>query len=361
MPDETVTIDELTIPRSTDDPAYRNFVRFIDVGNANRERIFGTPLLNLDAANMVAFLQDQTWFQQRLFTARRDGRIVATAMLRHEGREATPVAWLGVTVHPAWRCQGIGTALAGHVERRASEAGYTTFQVFANHTTIGEERIAPPTGYGDVPLTDPGVRFLLRRGYTLEQVGRISVLDLPVDPELLAFQRAEAEAAAGPDYRAMTWAGSAPHERLDDIALLHSRMFTDAPFAAMERDTTPWDAARVRAEEDTAARSGRILLTAAVEHRPTGLLVAFSQLQIPRDRARPVSQGATLVLEEHRGHRLGRLVKVVNIQELARVSPGSRMIQTDNAEENRHMLRVNDEVGFRAIGYAGMWKRSLAR
>jgi hypothetical protein len=137
-------------------------------------------------------------------------------------------------------------------------------------------------------------------------------------------------------------------------------MFTDAPTANMEFDTTPWDGARVRAEEETLARSGRLALTAAVEHLPTSRLVAFNQLAIPEDRARPVSQGATLVLKEHRGRRLGMLTKIANIQELARTSPESPVIQTENAEENRPMLDVNEAVGFRAIGYGGMWKKPLA-
>jgi hypothetical protein len=127
----------------------------------------------------------------------------------------------------------------------------------------------------------------------------------------------------------------------------------------MERDTTPWDAARVRAEEEVLARRGCRALTATVEHVPTGKLVAFSQLAIPKDRTRPVDQGPTLVLTEHRGRRLGMLVKVANIQELARVSPESPVIQTDNVEENRPMLDVNEAVGFRAIGYGGMWKKTL--
>jgi GNAT superfamily N-acetyltransferase len=355
-----ISIDELPIPASADDPAFADYARFVDVGNANREFIFGTSKLNLVARNLIAVLQDQTYYQQRPFAAWLDGEIVGSAVLVHMGQEPTPVAWLGSSVHPNVRNRGVGTALVDHIERLAGEAGYTTFQVQAAHTsTSGEPRLASPTGFGDLPRNDPGVRFLLKRGYRLQQINRISFLHLPIDSAVLVERRAEAEAKAGPDYRVLAWTDPTPERWVDDIALLNSRMFTDAPLADMDMDTTPWDAARVRAEEQTVANTGRIRLTAAVEHRPSGHLVAFNELFIPQDRARPVTQGATLVLKGHRGHRLGMLVKIANIQELAQASPESRVIETDNAEENRPMLDVNEAIGFRAIGYSGMWKKTL--
>jgi GNAT superfamily N-acetyltransferase len=355
-----IAIEEIAIPASVDDPAFADYSRFVDVGNANRKHIFGTALLNRVPEMQMVFHQNQTYFQQRLYVARRAGHIAGTASVGHIGQDPSPVTWLAVTVHPNDRHQGIGTTLADYVEQRAREAGYTTFQSFAAHTTAaGGPRLASPTGYGDLPANDPGVRFLQRRRYQLEQIRRISFLDLPVDPDLLGERRAAAEAKAGPDYRVVTWEDATPDAWLDDIALLNTRMSTDAPHANMERDTTPWDAARVRAEENVLTRGGRRALTATVEHVPTGKLVAFSQLAIPRDRTRPVDQGPTLVLTEHRGRRLGMLVKVANIQELARVSPESPVIQTDNVEENRPMLDVNEAVGFRAIGYGGMWKKTL--
>jgi hypothetical protein len=75
---------------------------------------------------------------------------------------------------------------------------------------------------------------------------------------------------------------------------------------------------------------------------------------------RPVHQAETLVLSEHRGHRLGTIVKIANIQHLARVNPDAPLIFTDNAEENRPMLDVNEAVGFEAIAYQAAWKKTFA-
>jgi hypothetical protein len=89
--------------------------------------------------------------------------------------------------------------------------------------------------------------------------------------------------------------------------------------------------------------------------------VAFNGVSVSEtDRTRPAQQGVTLVLKEHRGHRLGMLVKVANIRQLMKESPTTPFILTDNAEENRPMLDVNEAVGFEAIAYEGAWQKVLA-
>ena len=73
-----------------------------------------------------------------------------------------------------------------------------------------------------------------------------------------------------------------------------------------------------------------------------------------------MSQSDTIVLNGHRGHRLGMLLKAANIRNLQSTAPGHPSIITFNAEENRHMLEVNEAVGFSAVGYVGAWKKILA-
>jgi hypothetical protein len=52
------------------------------------------------------------------------------------------------------------------------------------------------------------------------------------------------------------------------------------------------------------------------------------------------------------------LLKVANLQELARYAPEAPLVFTFNAEENRPMLDVNEAVGFRPVGYDGAWKKT---
>src|SRR5690606_19201078 len=163
-----------------------------------------------------------------------------------------------------------------------------------------DSRLPSPTGFGSVPLDNPEVRFLLRRGFALEQVERISRLALPPDPAASARLFASAQAAAGDDYRLVQWAGRTPERWLTDVALLHRRMSTDAPAAALDFVEEDWDEQRVRALDDRREISPRPLLVTAVEHVPTGSLVGFSELSVPPEPERPVEQQDTLVLREHR-------------------------------------------------------------
>jgi len=223
------------------------------------------------------------------------------------------------------------------------------------------EVLVPRTGYGGIPAGDPGARFLQQRGFRLEQVSRGSVLRLPSDEGELLAHRAEAESAAGSDYRLVLWSGPTLDDRRIDIAALYTRMSTDEPVGGLDVIEERWDEDRLVEEEEALQGGGRTLLTAAVEHVGSGRLVGFTRISLPADRRRAAEQEETIVLDEHRGHRLGMLLKVANLQYLAEVSPGTTLVFTFNAEENRHMLRVNEALGYTPIGYEGSWKKSTPR
>jgi hypothetical protein len=67
-------------------------------------------------------------------------------------------------------------------------------------------------------------------------------------------------------------------------------------------------------------------------------------------------QEDTIVVPEPRGHRLGTLVKVANL-DLARAQrPELRVIDTCNADSNPYMVRINEAMGFRPHHRAGEWQ-----
>jgi hypothetical protein len=53
------------------------------------------------------------------------------------------------------------------------------------------------------------------------------------------------------------------------------------------------------------------------------------------------------------------LLKVANLTHLERVAPGHPSVITFNAEENRHMLDVNEAVGFVQIASESAWRKDL--
>lgn len=242
----------------------------------------------------------------------------------------------------------------------AAERGRTLGQAWTVHRPGGGDMLPAPTGFGGVPADDPTTAWFVSRGWQLEQVERVSEFTFAGSEDAIAERRARAEAAA-PDYRYLSWWGATPDDRLDQLALLHTRMSTDAPWGGMEFTEEVWDAHRVRESDARLAASGGERLTGAIEHIPSGTLVGFAELEHyggdPDDAV--THQGDTLVLAEHRGHRLGMLLKTANIQLWRERYPHSPGIITYNAEENRPMLDVNEAVGFVPVNYIGSWQREL--
>jgi GNAT superfamily N-acetyltransferase len=357
-PSPGFTIEELPIPDTLEGPEGADFIATVDVRNAAEVRGYGTPDVEYPVDELFPHWHDP-YELKRLWAARRDGRIVARALLEWQ-LDSTEVGWVTLQVHPDHEGIGIGGALHAVIEQVAREHGFERLVLYAVSPQGGGEQVVPPTDAGSVPVANREVRFLLDRGWRLEQVERGSRIPLPVDAGGLAARRAAAGHAAGPDYRVHTWSGRTPERWLDDQAHLNTRMSTDAPTAGLEEPEDVWDAERVREYDARAGDTTRLLLTAAAEHLPSGRLVAFTQLAVPRTLARPVSQEDTLVLREHRGHRLGMLLKVANLQHLEQTAPGHPSVLTWNAEENRAMLDVNEAVGFAPIGYEGAWRKDLS-
>jgi len=360
------TVEELPIPPNVDVPMAADFVEMVGVRNAVEFVTLGCEALAYSAAELLPVYRTQQYEPKRIFVARMrrgtsertGGPIVGRAILSWSIAQNTSSSWVAAEVLPDHRDRRIGSALFALVEDLAGRSGRPSLQVEALHSAAaGGERVRSPTGYGALPTADPGVRFLTRRGYRLEQVARVSFLDLPVDWSSLAELDRRAADAAGADYTVVSWTGRTPREWMGDLANLRTRMSTDAPSAGLDMDEEPWDDARVASHDDALAAGRRTTLTVGAKHLPSGRLIGFSELSVPDDTARAVQQLDTLVISAHRGHRLGTLLKIANLRRLSAFSPASGLAYTFNAEENRHMLDVNESIGFRAVGYEGAWRK----
>ena len=345
-----VTIEELPIPRTLDGPQGAAFAEMSRVSNDIEAAVVGNYDLAYGPVELLPKYHNR-YEPKRIFVARVDGRIVGRGVHELQSGDNVRSAWLHAEVLPEFRHRGIGSALYQAVEAIALAEGRSVLQAFAFHapTTTGE-RVTSPTGFGSVPLDDEATRFLLARGYKLAQVDRMSRLPLPTAIPPM-------DAAAG--YELESWAGPTPENRLADLALLQSRMSTDAPLGEVDYQPEEWDEARVRDLDARRSADGRIWLTAAVRHIASDNLVGFTELNVAPELHRPVFNHNTLVLSEHRGHRLGMLIKLENLRRLAELAPGHPAIYTWNAEENRHMLDVNEAIGFVPAGYEGSWKKVL--
>ncbi len=120
-----------------------------------------------------------------------------------------------------------------------------------------------------------------------------------------------------------------------------------------------FDAAVLRETEDAALTQGRRTVVTAVEHVASGKLVGLTTISVLAHRQDVVFQDDTLVLQEHRGNKLGLLIKVANMERLSEQFPDARVIYTWNAPENRYLLTVNKQLGFTTAGVTGLWQKEL--
>lgn len=350
------TISELAVPDTINSAEAADFIGMAKVRSIVEAEQRGAAAEVFTAEEMLPNWKNPAT-QMLGLVAKVDGQVVARGNLALPGDASE--CWAAVAVLPEFRNRGIGRALYKQIEQMARDAGRSIIQ---NETSfpagIEGDNLPVPTGFGSVPLDLNSTRFLQHYGFSPEQVGRLSRLSVPVEPSLFAAHLAKAVAAA-PGYRTETWRGRTPERWLDGIALLHTRMSTDAPSAGIEQTEDIWTADRVRAVDDLWADSPRVVLTSVVIHEATGQLVGFTELEVPAESNRAVDQIDTLVLAEHRGHRLGMLLKLTNLRALAAEFPEHTFVETTNAEENRHMLDVNEAVGFMTICYSARWKKEI--
>lgn len=80
-------------------------------------------------------------------------------------------------------------------------------------------------------------------------------------------------------------------------------------------------------------------------------MAGLTELSVTGDGLGNCLQGGTLVLPDHRGHRLGMALKVANLRSLqSRGDALTRpMIHSWNAEVNDHMGAINATLGFVAV------------
>lgn len=337
------------------------FLEMVRIGNAVCEADAGHDYLTQTPEEALGFWHDQTDWTQIGFIAERDGRIVGAVTLVLANEENATAVEFDLVVEPAHRGEGIEEALLTEAERESRARGRTVIQTWTLHRPHTDgERLVPTTGWGSVPAGDRNVLFLRANGFTFEQVERNSVFDLHGSSAVVERSLEEALAAAGPDYRLIAWTSPMAEERLDGFAQLIARMSTDAPQGGLVVEEQVWDADRVRRREARQLAQGLTVSLACVEHVPTGALVAFNELVIAADRTAATQQLGTLVRREHRGHRLGTIVKCANIVRWRQLVPESPRITTFNAEENRPMLDINEAIGFVPASYAGAWKKVLS-
>lgn len=346
----------LTVPASVDADDAADFIAMTHARNAIYAEISGNHDEAMTPAELLPHYAPDPDELRFVWAIVVDGRIIGRVGVDIPLEEGSKAAYWLVELLNEFAGRGIGSAGYELVERTAREHGRTVLQSWAEHPDTPGPRLTPPTGFGTIP-DDRAARFYRRHGYTLEQVERRSTLDLAATADRVDELLADAETQSS-GYRVAQWLAPTPPEYAEAYAWAKSRMSTDVPAAGLEFDEERWDADRLARHEQRLLDGGHAtLVTVALDGGDAA--VAFNELQIGADRTKATHQQDTLVLKEHRGHRLGQLVKCAGLRRWRELVPESPHVVTYNAEENRPMLDINERLGFLPEAYSAGWKKVL--
>lgn len=277
-----------------------------------------------------------------------DGVPAGYLELRLPQLENTGNASVNLVVRPAYRRRGVGRALHEYARRLLTERGRERMIA----VTVGPLPDGP-----DRP--DPGGGFATAMGakVALPEVRRrleIDTLDHAALDALLAGAR---QRAAG--YRTVGWQAYAPEEHLADLSYLDGRLLMDVPLGELTMEPERVDAERIRATERAHDVWGRRRYHQGVLHAASGRLVAWTMIDLHAETRSHAFQQITIVDPEHRGRRLGLLVKIENLRHVLAHEPELRHIDTWNAADNTHMIAINEQLGFRPMDAWTDWQLDL--
>jgi len=279
------------------------------------------------------------------YLVRAEGAPVGLIRLEAPLLENTDMAGVHVSVTPSARRNGFGREMFEFALARVREIGRTKVLI----RTFADVEGCPPT--------DPaGAEFARALGFApaLPEIAR--QLDVSsVDKTLLDGMLAEAWAKAD-GYRIVQWLGVPPEDLIDDVAYLDGRLFQDAPMGDLDLEPEKVTADR----EDSMTVRGRVTVHTGAVHEESGRLAAWTTICLdPEVDNGQAMQFITLVDPDHRGHRLGTIVKIENLRRARVEDPKLNLITTWNAAANGYMITINEAMGFRPAWGMMEWQRAV--
>ncbi len=255
-------------------------------------------------------------------------------------RDNLHLVWSEITVHPDHRRQGHGSAILAEVLRRTREAGRTTVWLGG-------------------PEDDPGVgAFTSRHGfrYASHDARRKQHL-ADVDPDTIAALREQAESAAA-GYELVRLQPPVTDELMAEVAEV-AESINDAPMGDLTYEREVFDLGLMRDVETAAAGRGEHTYRVAARQRSTGTLGGHTLVSVNPLRPERGVQCDTAVARDHRGHRLGLLLKIEMMAWLAETEPQLEYVETFNQADNGFMISVNEALGYRLDRVFRMYERKL--
>ena len=273
------------------------------------------------------------------FLATVGGDPVALAEFLTSDYDNLHLAWLTLEVHPDHRRRGHGSELFEFLLARTRSVG---------RTSVGADGWDSEAARG----------FAAQEGLALKSrdVNRRQFLAEVNWPTLDRLYAEEAPHAAA--YELVRTPRVTPDDELPAMAAMVAAI-NDAPIDDLDIEDELFTPARVRAYERAHAARGILLHRLVARHRETGELAGQTVVGVDGERPELGEQEDTSVVRAHRGHRLGLLLKIEMLRWLREEQPQLATLDTWNAESNDHMIRVNEALGYRVMGRALVFQRSV--
>jgi GNAT superfamily N-acetyltransferase len=249
------------------------------------------------------------------------------------------LAWLVVDVHPSHRRRGHGSAMLAALTARARAESRTTVGI---------------NGWESTSTT----AFAAAHGFdqkAIEVQRRQTMADLDWPTLDLVYDDARPHASS---YELLRQLGPTPEDQLEATAVMVAAI-NDAPTDDLDVEDEVFTPERVRAYDEAQAARGQLVHIVVARHRETGALAGETTVVVDQERPHLAEQHDTSVVREHRGHRLGLLLKLEMMRWLRETQPQVATIDTWNAESNDHMIAVNETLGYRVTGRSLAFQRSV--
>jgi GNAT superfamily N-acetyltransferase len=268
-----------------------------------------------------------------------DGTAVGVLTVAVPSYENTNQVWIDVDVHPDHRGRGVGSTLVEYAEAMTRELGRDTM------------------GYGTIDLPKAEA-FARRHGFARKavEVNRrqdITGLDWP-----LVQRMYDESVAASSAYELMRLTGPLPDELLEPMVALTASI-NDAPKDDLDLEDDVFSPERLRAYEEAQSKSDHTVYRVIAREKATGVPAGHTVIAIERERPQLGEQHDTAVARDHRGHRLGALVKSAMLLWLREAEPQLARVDTWNAESNNHMISINEAMNYTIVARLLAYQKSV--
>lgn len=268
-----------------------------------------------------------------------DGRLVGVLSVELPTYDNTNLAWFEVEVHPDRRGRGLGGELIAYGEGLAEELGRTSAGLSA----------------WDLPKADV---FARHQGFEQKAIEVNRRQDLTVlDWDLVQRLYDDAVRAASA-YELVRVTGKLPDDMIEGMVAVTASI-NDAPKDDLDIEDDEYSPERLRAYEDAQLAHDRTLYRVIAREKATGALAGHSTITVERERPHIAEQADTAVSRDHRGHRLGALVKTGMLLWMRDVEPALSQLDTWNAESNAHMIGINEQLGYQIVAKSIAYQKSL--